>query len=157
MRPYPEEIQKAVQAVMVQHFAPELTTPYSQRELGIVMLLFSIAQRDADTQVPDLIDHNAKLRALLDETSSALANIDRDDARAARDAIAALPPATDSLRLSALRAENDVLRGIISSLAPLIEPAADDPSLTPLRDVRLKIYDHLRDDAKRRSVPMLGG
>ena len=157
MRPYPEEIQKAVQMVMVQHFAPELTTPYSQRELGIVMLLFSIAQRDFDTAVPDLIDQNARLRALLDETSRALAKVERDDARAGRDAIAALPPATDSLRLSALRTENDALRGIISTLAPLIEPAADDPSLAALRDARTKIYDLLREDAKRRSVPMLGG
>jgi hypothetical protein len=157
VRPYPEEIHKAVQAVMVQHFAPELTTAYSQRELGIVMLLFSIASRDADTAVPDLIEQNAKLRALLDETSHALAAVDRDDARAGRDATAALPPATDSLRLSALRQENDALRAAISSLAPIIEPAADDPSLAPLRAVRTKIYDHLRDDAKRRSVPMLGG
>jgi hypothetical protein len=157
VRPYPEEIQKAVQAVMVQHFAPELTTAYSQRELGIVMLLFSIAQRDYDTAVPDLIEHNTKLRALLAETDGALANVDRGDAREARGAIAALPEATSSLKLSDLRKENDALRGAISSLAPLIEPAADDDALAALRDVRLKIYGHLRDDAKRRSVPMLGG
>ncbi len=55
------------------------------------------------------------------------------------------------------RSGNDALRAIVSSLAPLIEPAADDPSLAPLRAMRLKIYDHLRDDAKRRAVPMLGG
>jgi hypothetical protein len=157
VRPYPEEIHKAVQLVMTSHFAPELTTAYSQRELGVVMLLFNIAQRDYDSAVPDLIEHNAQLRALLADTGAALAKVDRDDARAARDAIATLPAATDSLRLSALRAENDALRGAISSLAPLIEPAGDDPSLAPLRDVRLKIYDHLREDAKRRAVPMLGG
>ena len=157
MRPYPEEIQRAVQVVMMSHFAPELTTAYSQRELGVVMLLFQIIQRDYDTAVPDLIDQNLKLRALLAETSTALTALDRDDARAGRDAIGALPPPADSLRLSALRQEHDALRAAIAALAPLIEPAADDASLAPLRAVRLKIYDHLRDDAKRRAVPMLGG
>lgn len=157
MRPYPEEVQRAVQMVMMSHFAPELTSAYSQRELGIVMLLFSIIQRDYDTAVPDLIEQNAKLRDLLGDASRALAALDRDDARAGRQAIAALPAATDSLRLSALRAEHDALRGALSSLAPLIEPAADDPSLAPLRDVRAKIFAHLAADAKRRSVPVLGG
>ena len=157
MRPYPEEVQRAIQMVMMSHFAPELTSSYSQRELGIVMLLFSIIQRDYDTAVPDLIEHNAKLRELLGAASRALAALDRDDARAGREAIAALPGATDSLRLSALRAEHDALRGALSSLAPLIEPAADDPSLAPLREVRAKAFAHLAADAKRRSVPMLGG
>jgi len=157
MRPYPEEIQRAVQMVMMSHFAPELTSAYSQRELGIVMLLFSIIQRDYDTAVPDLIEQNAKLRELLDDASRALAALDRDDARAGREAIAALPVVTDSLRLSVLRAEHDALRGALSSLAPLIEPAADDPSLAPLREVRAKVFAHLAADAKRRSVPMLGG
>jgi hypothetical protein len=157
MRPYPEEIQKAVQMVMLSHFAPELTTAYSQRELGVVMLLFQIAQRDHDTAVPDLIDQNAKLRALLAEAADALAAVDRDDARANRDAIGALPAPAESLKLSDLRREHDALRGAVSSLAPLIEPAADDAALAPLRPVRRKIYDHLREDAKRRSVPILGG
>ena len=157
MRPYPEEIQRAVQMVMMSHFAPELTSAYSQRELGIVMLLFSIIQRDYDTAVPDLIEQNARLRKLLGDASQALAALDRDDARAGRETIAALPGATDSLRLSALRAEHDALRGALSALAPLIEPAADDPSLAPLREVRAKVFAHLAADAKRRSVPVLGG
>ena len=157
MRPYPEEIQRAVQMVMMSHFAPELTTAFSQRELGVVMLLFQIMQRDYDSAVPDLIDQNARLRALLGETADALAPVDRDNARAGRDAIAALSRPTDSLRLSALRQENDALRAVIAALAPLIEPAGDDASLAHLRAVRLKIYHHLRDDAKRRAVPILGG
>jgi hypothetical protein len=135
---------------------PELRTPFSQREAGIVMLLFNIAQRDYDTAVPDLIGENAKLRALLDEASAALAAMDRADARAARTSLDALPPRTDALRLSTLRTENDALRTALSQLSPLIEPAADDASLAPLRDVRTKVYAHLKADAQRRAVPMLG-
>ena len=156
MRPYPDELLRAINLVLAQHLVPELQTAFSQREAGIVMLLFNIAQRDYDTAVPDLIDENAKLRALLDDTSAALAAVDRDDARAARTSLEALPARTDSLRLSALRAENDALRGALSRLAPLIEPAADDASLAALRDVRTKVYAHLRADAQRRAVPMLG-
>jgi hypothetical protein len=156
MRPYPDELLRAINLVLAQHLMPELQTAFSQREAGIVMLLFNIAQRDYDSAVPDLIDENAKLRVLLDEASAALVTIDRDDARAARATLEALPPRTDSLRLSALRAENDALRGAISALAPLIEPAADDASLAPLREVRTKVYAHLKADAQRRAVPMLG-
>jgi hypothetical protein len=156
MRPYPEELYRAINLVLAQHLMPELQTAFSQREAGIVMLLFNIAQRDYDTAVPDLIDENAKLRALLEEVSGALASIDRDEARTARASLDALPARPDSLRLSALRAENDALRGALSMLAPLIEPAADDASLAPLRDVRAKVYAHLKADAQRRAVPMLG-
>jgi hypothetical protein len=156
MRPYPDELLRAINLVFAQHLMPELRTPFSQREAGIVMLLFNIAQRDYDTAVPDLIEENAKLRTLLDEASGALAAVERDDARAARAALAALPARTESLRLSVLRVENDALRGAMSALAPLIEPAADDASLAPLRDVRAKVYAHLKADAQRRAVPMLG-
>src|SRR4029079_14588798 len=113
-----EEIQKAVQMVMLSHFAPELTSAYSQRELGVVMLLFQIAQRDVDTAVPDLIEQNTKLRALLAEADHALTKLDSTASRDQRDAIGALPMPSDSLKLSDLRRENDTLRGAISSLAP---------------------------------------
>jgi hypothetical protein len=156
MRPYPEELQRAIQAVMMGHFAPELTSAFSQREMGIVLLLFNIAQRSADTAVPDLIDENAALRELLNEIANSLAAVDRPGARTAVETIATLPGATDSLRLSALRAENDTLRGALAAFAPLIEPAADDPSLAPVREVRTKVYAHLKSDAQRRAVPMLG-
>ena len=157
MRPYPEELLRAVQMVMVSHFAPELQTAYSQRELGIVALLFSIVQRDYDTAVPDLIAHNAALRGLLVEVRRGLDGIDSADATEARERIERLPEPAVSLRLSELRGESDALRAALSALAALIEPAADDPALAALRNVRLKVYEHLRNDAKRRSVPMLGG
>jgi hypothetical protein len=156
MRPYPDELYRAINLVLAQHLVPELQTPFSQREASIVMLLFNIAQRDYDSAVPDLIDENTKLRALLEEASVALGAIDRDDARTARTTLAALSEHTDSLRLSALRTENDALRTALSHLAPLIEPAADDPTLAALRDIRTKVYAHLKADAQRRAVPMLG-
>ena len=54
-----------------------------------------------------------------------------------------------------LRRENEGLRAIISSIAPVIEPAADVAELEPLRDARAKIYDYLKADAKKRIVPIL--
>ena len=62
-----------------------------------------------------------------------------------------------SLRLSALRKENDALRGAVSALAPFIEPAGEVAELAPLKQVRADLYAHLAADAKRRAVPMLGG
>ncbi len=87
----------------------------------------------------------------------ALALVDRDDARAARIAIADLPEPETSLRLSALRRENDALRGALGALAPLIEPAGEVAELAAMHKVRADVYAHLKADATRRTVPVLGG
>ena len=154
MRPYPEEVLRAIQSGVVAHFAPEVKSSYGQAQFAFSMLLFTIVQRDFDTAVPDLVDANAALRELLGSAHTALAAIDRDDAHAAR-ADFELPPPAPSLRLSALRAENEALRAIICQLTPLIEPAADDPALAPMKPVRAAIYAHLSADAKRRIFPIL--
>ena len=155
MRPYPEEVLRAIQSGVAAHFAPEVKSSYGQAQFAFSMLLFTIVQRDYDTAVPDLVDANAALRGLLDSARASLAGIDRDDARAANEAIAALPPPVPSLRLSALRSENEALRAILCRLTPVIEPAADDAALALMRPVRDAIYAHLSADAKRRIFPIL--
>jgi hypothetical protein len=37
----------------------------------------------------------------------------------------------------------------------MIEAAADEPGLLPLRDVRSRTYDHLQANARTRIVPIL--
>lgn len=155
MRPYPEEILRAIQTGVMTHLMPEVQSSYGKAQFAFSMLLFTIAQRDLDTAVPDLLESNAALRTLLSDTSTALREIDSEDARAGIDTIAALAPPTASLRISELRAENDALRAALASLAPLVEPAADVPALAPLRDVRTAIFAHLSADARRRIVPIL--
>jgi hypothetical protein len=155
MRPYPEELLRALQGGVVSHFAPELQSDYAKAQFAFSILLFTIAQKDADSSVQDVVDANVALRELLGATHDALAGVDRDDARDARTALATLPAPAASLRLSALRGENDALRAALAALTPLIEPAADDPSLAALAPVRQRIYDHLSADARRRTVPIL--
>ncbi len=155
MRPYPEEVLRAIQAGVVAHFAPELQSAYGKAQLAFAMMLFTIAQRDYDTAVPELIEANRTLRALLANADAALATIDQDDAQAARGAMASLPPQAATLKLSDLRAENAGLRVALAGLAPLIEPAADEPSLMPLRDVRAAVSAYLAADARKRIVPIL--
>mgnify|MGYP001574935368 FL=1 len=155
MRPYPEEVLRAIQTGVMTHFAPELKTPYAQAQFAFSMLLFAIIQRDYDTAVPDLVDANQSLRELLASTDTALAALDRNDARAARDAIAALPPPATTLRLSALRAEHEALRNAVCTLTPLVEPAADVPELASLTSVREQLFNWLSADAKRRIFPIL--
>lgn len=155
MRPYPEEVLRAIQSGVAAHFAPEVKSSYGQAQFAFSMLLFTVVQRDYDTAVPDLVDANAALRELLAAARIALAGIDRADARAAREAATQPPPPAPSLRLSALRAENEALRAMICLLAPVIEPAADDPVLAPMQPVRAAIYAHLSADAKRRIFPIL--
>jgi hypothetical protein len=155
MRPYPEEVLRAIQTGVVTHFAPELTSNYSKAQFAFAMILFGVATRDYDSAVPDLVDANTTLRALLADASAALAGIARDDAAAARDALAALPAPAASLRLSALRVENEALRTLVSQIAPLIEAADDEPALAALRPSRAAIFAHLSADARKRMVPIL--
>ena len=155
MRPYPEEVLRAIQSGVVSHFAPELTSNYSKAQFAFAMLLFGIATRDYDSAVPDLVDANRTLRTLLTDAAVALGGIARDDAAAARDALAALPAPAEGLRLSALRAENEGLRDLVSRIAPLIEAADDDPALAALRPSRTAIFAHLSADARKRMVPIL--
>lgn len=155
MRPYPDEVLRMIQAGVTAHMLPELTSKYAQAQFAFGALLFGIAQKDYDSAVPDLIEANGALRALLAETAAALASVDGDEARAGGEAIAALPAPETSLRLSALRAENNALRGALAGLMPLIEPAGDVAGLAPLRDVRGKMIEHLRADSRRRIVPIL--
>ena len=155
MRPYPEEVLRAIQTGIGAHFAPEVKSTYGQAQFAFSMLLFTLVQRDYDSAVPDLIEANAAIRTLLADAGAALATIDRDDARAARAAATAPPPPAASLRLSALRAENEALRTIIGALTPVIEPAGDDAALAALKPARAAIYAYLAADAKRRIFPIL--
>jgi hypothetical protein len=155
MRPYPEEVLRAIQTGVMTHFAPELKTPYAQAQFAFSMMLFGIVTRDYDTAVSDLVDANNALRAVLASADAALASVARGDARAAREAIAALPPPASSLRLSALRAEHDALRAAVCQLAPLVEPAADVAELAPLEPVRAQMFAWFSADAKRRIFPIL--
>lgn len=155
MRPYPEEVVRAIQAGIAAHFAPELQSTYSQAQFAFSMILFGVVQRDFDTAVPDLIDDSKKMRDLFAQVSAALDGVEPSRAAAAREVIAALPEPAGSLRLSALRAENEGLRTAIGKLAPVIEPAADVPGLAVLRPARQAMFAYLLADAQRRIVPIL--
>ncbi len=155
MRPYPEEVLRAIQSGVMAHFAPDLQSNYGRAQFAFSMLLFNIAMRDYDSAVPDLIEANRALRELLTESRTALTTIGSADARDAITHLDAIPPPTPSLKLSDLRAENDALRSAIVALSPLIEPAADNSSIAPLKDVRGKLYAWLAADAKKRSFPIL--
>ena len=155
MRPYPEEIVQALQRAAGAHFAPELTSTYAQSQFGVGSMLFGIAVRDANTAAQDLVDANRDLRALLSDIEAALPSVQHAAAAAAREALAALPQPAANLHLSALRAEFDGLRGAFGKLAPVLEPAGDDPTLAPLAPLRERAYAWFSADARRRSFPLL--
>jgi hypothetical protein len=155
MRPYPDEVLRAIQTGVMTHLAPELKSTYANAQFAFSMMLFTIAQRDYDTAVPDLLEANKTLRALLDDAIPALAAVQTEDALAVRQVIGDLPQPSSSLALSALRSEQDALRSAASALAPLIEPANEVDALAPLRATRTAMLDWLKSDAQRRVVPIL--
>ena len=155
MRPYPEDVLKAIQTGVASHFAPELKSTYAQAQFAFSMLLFTFVQRDFDAMVPDLVEGSAALREMLSEVSRALDGVEGDAALAARSALASLPGPAASLHLSALRAESEALRAVVVALTPVIEPAADVAELAPLRPVRERLYAWFQADARRRIFPIL--
>jgi hypothetical protein len=155
VRPYPEEIVQALQRAAGAHFAPELTSTYAQSQFGVGAMLFGIAVRDADSAAQDLVDANTALRGLLSDINQALPAVDHPAADSARNALAALPLPAGDLRLSSLRAEFDGLRETFVKLAPILEPAADEPALAPLAPLRERAYAWFSADARRRSFPLL--
>jgi hypothetical protein len=155
VRPYPEEIILALQRGVSAHFLPELKSAYAQAQFMPAQLLFGIALRDANTAAQDLVENNLALRSLLADVADGLTGIDRDDARAAATALAALPPTAPDIRLTSLRTEFDALRQAFCDIAPLLEPAADDPALAPLRSVRDSAYLWFSTDARKRAIPIL--
>ena len=153
MRPYPEEVLRAIQSGVVAHFAPELKSTYGQAQFAFSMLLFTIVQRDYDTAVPDLVERNAALRALLaDAHSRARQRSIATTPAAARDAArtrcrrrrrpSASPPSAPRTKRSARSS---------CQLAPLIEPAGDDPPSRPSSPSA----SHLRPPRRRRQTPHL--
>jgi hypothetical protein len=156
MRPYPEELLKALAAGIGAHFMPEVTSRYAQAQFAFGQILYTLVQRDYDSAAQDLVDSSRALRELLADASIALSRIEANTSPSIRARVAALPPPADSIRLSALRAENEALRQIVCDLVPVIEPAADLAQLEAMRDVRDRLYAYLKADAQRRSVPILG-
>lgn len=155
MRPYPDEVLRAIQSAMGAQFAPEIQSTYGKAQVAYASLLFILAQREYDSAVPDLIDENMRLRGLLADAGVALASVEGEAADAGRGTLDALPEPAASLRLSDQRRERDGLRAAIAALAPVVEPADDEPSLAPLREVRRSIFAYLAEDAQKRSFPIL--
>jgi hypothetical protein len=155
LKPYPEEVIKALQSGVMAHFAPEVKSSYGQAQFAFAMLLFGVVQRDFDSLAQDLVESNASLRQLLAQARLALSGVAGDDAKHAMQELDALPPPSESVRLSELRAEWDALRSALVRLIPLLEPAGDDQALAPMRPVRDAVYTWLRRDAQRRVVPIL--
>ena len=65
MRPYPEEVLRSIQSGIVAHFAPEVQSTYGKAQFAFSVMLFTIALRDYDSAVPDLLEANRTLRDLL--------------------------------------------------------------------------------------------
>lgn len=155
MRPYPEEIIQAIQRGISAHFLPELKSSYAQAQFMPAQLLFGIALRDANTAAQDLVDNNQALRALLSDFEAGLDLIDSADVSHARAVLAGLPSHAADIKLASLRAEFDGLREAFCTLAPMLEPAGEDPKLAPLSSVRERAYAWFAADAKKRTVALL--
>ena len=151
MRPNGQEVLRGVQNTLVTYILPELQSDYARTELMIVHTLVGIVAEEWDGVAQRLVDDNAALRELARRGVEALAS--RPDASALVDELRLLAGENDaSLRLSDLSAAKDRVHDAIGRVGAYLQ-GAEEPEL---RDIRAAIIERLREDAERRSRPLMG-
>jgi hypothetical protein len=126
---------------------PQLTTAYGQDTAGTLGMLLESLASEWDGLAEELSEDNARMRQLLNGALPALRSL-----AGGNETITALvnnieEPEGDSsasLRVSALTAENDRLRGKLERLIVTLEDVEPDPRYAPLMEQRSVAYRHLR-------------
>lgn len=119
--------------------------PYGRGNATIVMMLLMMAAQEAEKQADVLASENARLRALF--ARAAQAPLPADLAATLQ---AASGGREDSLRVSALQAENARLRAVLVALHTATDASAEPWAVT----LDAEIWTLLRDGAAARLVQL---
>ena len=142
MRP---EVDATIQAVierLMTEVQPALPTTYGQGNLALIAMLLAASAEQWDTAAAWRVEENTQLKALF----RAAAPVVGADLAARLRAQAEAPDC--GLRISALNAENDALRGLLVELHAAVE-ALDSPGA---RQIEQAIWDELAQSCRRRQL-----
>lgn len=147
MRPNAVESLRTIQTALAEHLVPELTSVYALDIVQALTMLVESLANEWDTAAENMRRDNEKLRGLLSLAPGVAGNtLPAAIVKEAAQAIA--KPATESVTLSALSAENELLRAALERLLVGLESEASRLGEAGV-SLRRDIYAHLREVALR--------
>ncbi len=127
MRPDPHETMAGVRRALAEHVGPEVGSVFGRTQLGYATALLQFAEREAESGVAMLGEENRELVRLLRSAGRRLNGVTSIDNGLVAD-LQAMRPASrrPDLRLSALRAENARLLGLLVRVQAACEERAGE-------------------------------
>lgn len=140
MKPDPGRVLQGVGMSLLTSVLSEVRTPYGQQTVSVAGGLVFMVADEFDRAADRLVTENAAVRQILADARPLLPD-------AMLPAVeTALSTSPESFRISALQAENDVLRGALIEVHAAIEQAASDAA----RAFSERIWAELVASTKRR-------
>ena len=150
MKPSAVESLRGIQAALAEAIAPELPTVFAQETVQTIQMLIESVLGEVDTAAEDLQRDNEELRQILAQARGALGGSNGDAAAIVNRIDGVLSETEErSLRLSALTARNNALRGALEELLMYLEDTSGRPGSEALTALRQTAYGHLRRVAVR--------
>jgi hypothetical protein len=140
----PVVLQKLSMALLTE-IAPAVGVDYLQRNTGIAAIMLGMAAEEWDRAAARRVEENAALRALFRDAAP-----EANDAALRRRLEEAARGADSDLRLSALDASNQVLRGLLLEVHAHVEELSSPGA----RRVESAIWTELRRSTERRAFAL---
>ena len=140
MKPEPGRVLQGVGISLLTAVLPEVATPFGQQTASSAGALALMISEEFDRAPDRLSRENAELRDILASARS----VTPEEAEAIDRGLSAN---AESLRVSALQAENDALRGALIGVHAAVE-ALDTPEAAALNE---RIWAELVESTKRRA------
>ncbi|MBA4179096.1 MAG: hypothetical protein C0506_00765 [Anaerolinea sp.] len=143
MTPYPDRVLMVMAGALGALMA-EVRTPFGAQTAGLSAALAGLLAQEWDRAAARLVEENTAVTGLLERARL----IVTDEALHVRiDTVIARIPASD-LRVSALRTENDELRGVLVDVHAAVDGVAGEQHELLNR----LIWDELRESTRRRHL-----
>ncbi|MEO6398621.1 MAG: hypothetical protein ABIP13_09160 [Tepidiformaceae bacterium] len=143
MKPEPQKVLGTMAGALAM-LSPEIASAFGQQTSGLSAALAMVLAQEWDRAASRLVEENVRVTGLLERSRLVI----RDELLHARiDGVVERIPAID-LRVSALQAENDELRRLLTDVHATVDGAegAESELLNRL------IWDELRESTRRRHL-----
>jgi hypothetical protein len=150
MRPGSLESLRGLQMAIGESIMPQLTSAFGQDTATTLNMLVESLAAEWDGLAEELSEDNTRMRDLLTSAVSDLRQFADGNETITRLVNNIEEPDGDSaasLKVSALSAENDRLRGKLEALIVALEDVEPDPEYASLKALRAAVYKHLRRGA----------
>ena len=148
MRPDVTRVLGGVAATIAGSLMPELTTPFARATAATSAGILGMIAQEFDRAAARQVEENDAIRQIL---ALAVDVVDEDGLTARCADVLESPPERD-YRVSTLKAENDILRGLLIDVHAHAESRDDAAALNLVE----RIWDELRASTRRRTLKIGG-